>query len=89
MANDEQGSSQLPLAQRVRAAWLPGIGYHELMAAAFPPDRYPRAFARSGNGGPPGCAMAFGAALRRLGLRRDRRGSGLIGRPAPPPAALP
>ena len=59
-----------PLCDRIRAAWKPRIGYHELMRAAFPYDEYPLAWRYSHNGGPPVCAMAFGKALRKLGLMR-------------------
>lgn len=60
-----------PLTERMRENHRPGIGYHELMRLCFPEDRYPDAFRRSSNGGPPGCAMAFGQALRLLGWRRS------------------
>lgn len=41
--------------------------YHALMEAVFPPKQYTKAYERSVNGGPPGCAMSFGAAIRRMG----------------------
>jgi hypothetical protein len=40
--------------------------YFLTMLAVFPPAQYPNAWRYSSNGGPPGCAMAFGAALRKL-----------------------
>lgn len=59
-----------PIADRIRSAWKPRIGYHELMLAVFPVEQYPMAWRYSHNGGPPICAMAFGKALRKLGLMR-------------------
>jgi hypothetical protein len=41
--------------------------YHDLMRAVFPEDQYPRARRYRTGGGPPGCAMAFNAAIRRMG----------------------
>ena len=61
----------LPLKVRILAA-LAGratMPYGALLLAAFPPSQYPRAYRRSSNGGPPGCAIAFGRALRELGGR--------------------
>ena len=52
------------------------ITYHELMRRVFPENEYPKAYKGATKGGPPGCAMAFGAALREMGLSfnldRDR-----------------
>ncbi len=59
----------LPIVQRLAAAFKPGIKRMELMRAIFPESQFPRAWRPSGNGGPPGCAMAFGAALRKYGYR--------------------
>lgn len=56
-----------PIIQRIHDAYRPGIGYHELMDAVFPSDQFPNAFRGRTEGGPPGCAMAFGRALNRLG----------------------
>lgn len=42
------------------------MGYHELMRTVFPQSEYPRAYEYSANGGPPGCAMALGKAIRSL-----------------------
>jgi len=44
-----------------------GVCYYALLRATFPDDQYPRAMRPSSNGGPPGCAMAFGLALRKIG----------------------
>ncbi len=41
-----------------------------MLAAVFPEKEYPKAYRISNNGGPPGCAMAFGSALRRMGGHR-------------------
>ena len=49
----------------------PRVSYHDLMLLVFPPFMYPRAWKRSCNGGPPGCCIAFGKALRELGIRRN------------------
>lgn len=49
--------------------------YHDLMEKVFPPEQYPKAYERSVNGGPPGCAMTFGAAIRRMGGRSYGMGS--------------
>lgn len=61
---------RVPLCDRILAAWKPRIEYNELMRAVFPPEEYPLAWRYSHNGGPPVCAMAFGKALRKLGLMR-------------------
>lgn len=62
------------LTDRIRDHWRPGINYHELMDLVFPIESYPRAYQYATQGGPPGCAMAFGAGLRRCGLWRDTDG---------------
>ncbi len=64
------------LHKRIRLHWRPGIGYHELMRLVFPEREYPKAWRYSMNGGPPGCAMSFGKALRELGLGRYSGRSG-------------
>lgn len=46
-----------------------GLPYYALMSAVFPATEYPKAMRYSSHGGPPGCAMAFGKALRELGVR--------------------
>lgn len=63
----------LPLKERIRYWFGPGcLDYHALMDRCFPPAHFPRAHRCSSNGGPPGCAMAFGKAdyvLADIGLR--------------------
>lgn len=62
--------------KRIRNHYRAGIPYHELMMRVFPPEDFPRAHRVSANGGPPGCAMALGAAIRRMGGTRDlKRGT--------------
>lgn len=46
--------------------------YHGLLAKCFPPRIHAKAWRCSSNGGPPGCAMAFGAAVRRMGLQLEK-----------------
>ena len=59
-----------PLRERIRYYYGRRVTtYHGLLRACFPPDLHPRAWNTSTRGGPPGCARAFGSALRRLGLR--------------------
>lgn len=41
--------------------------YREILMRVFPPDHYPRAHRHPKDGGPPACAMALKAAVRRLG----------------------
>lgn len=60
-----------PIADRIRAAYRPGITYHQLFDAVFPEADYPIARRYRTDGGPPGAAMAFGAALRRMGANVD------------------
>jgi len=57
-----------PIEQRIRKAMRGRIQmpYHQLMQAVFPENAYPRAYNYATGGGPPGCAMAFNAALRRM-----------------------
>lgn len=55
-----------PIKARIRAAYYPGISYHELLELTFPPAEYPDAWHGRRDGGPPGCAMAFGRALREM-----------------------
>lgn len=59
------------IADRIRQNYTLGITYHELMRLVFPEDLYPNAYRYQSNGGPPGCAMAFGKALRKLNMSRD------------------
>ena len=52
--------------------------YYSLMVQCFPPDEYPKAWRYQSNGGPPGCAMAFGKALREMGCTTSGRLSGRV-----------
>ena len=67
----------LPIARRVREAMAGRLDapYYEILDLVFPENQFPRAFERSRNGGPPGCAMAFNQALRRMGGRWDGMGA--------------
>jgi hypothetical protein len=63
-----------PIKERIAAAMANGErDYYVVLEAVFPPALYPKAWRNSSNGGPPGCAMAFGRALRELGLMDFRR----------------
>lgn len=42
------------------------LEYEGLLYLVFPPGKYPNAYRHSSTGGPPGCAMALGRALRAL-----------------------
>lgn len=67
----------VPLKERIMSELRRRRGrmqYHELMRAVFPLDEYPRAFRCAVQGGPPGCAMALGRALRELGCRDSGMG---------------
>ncbi|NHR04406.1 hypothetical protein HA052_04275 [Chromobacterium haemolyticum] len=59
---------KVPLKDRIRVALASGerMTYHDLMLAVFPFDEYPKAYRYQSNGGPPGCAMVFGKALREM-----------------------
>lgn len=62
-----------PLTKRIARA-LAGKGsrnYHEVLREVFPRDLYPNAMRPSSHGGPPGCAMAFGRALRRMNISKS------------------
>lgn len=66
------------IQDRIRAALLKAGGsmcYYDLMRAVFPKEDYPDAFRFKTEGGPPGCAMAFGAALKRMGCYMVNRGA--------------
>jgi hypothetical protein len=59
----------MKLTERIQAELNKGNkNYWDVMRAVFPEDKYPKAFNHSANGGPHGCAMAFGSALSRMGL---------------------
>lgn len=66
----------VPIKDRIRAAMGERLQmqYHDLMQAVFPEADYPRAWRYQSNGGPPGCAMAFGRALREMGWSDSGRG---------------
>lgn len=67
-----------PLKQRIHDALAAGPRpYHAVLHEVFPDEQFPRAFRCSVNGGPPGCAMAFGRALREIGVyERTPAGAG-------------
>ncbi len=50
--------------------------YHDMLERVFPRSEYPDAWRYSSNGGPPGCAMTFGRALRMLGGSTSGMGGG-------------
>jgi hypothetical protein len=56
------------LEQRIvdACAGQAGVDYWTLLERVFPVEQYPRAYRYASQGGPPGVAMIFGAALRRL-----------------------
>jgi hypothetical protein len=60
----------IKIKDRILNNYHEGIPYYDLMVKVFPEDQYPRAFEGRISGGPPGCAMAFGKALREAGLYR-------------------
>jgi hypothetical protein len=70
----------IPIKDRIRAAMSDKtrMQYHDLMRAVFPEDQYPKAWRYQSNGGPPGCAMSFGNALRELGATVTGMGGGRI-----------
>jgi len=58
-----------PIKTRIREALTEAGGRMErvsLMHKVFPQDIYPKAWRYQTNGGPPGCTMAFGRAVREL-----------------------
>lgn len=48
--------------------------YNEVLRAVFPPKEFPNAWRYKAGGGPPGCAMAFGRALRELKVSTRYKG---------------
>jgi hypothetical protein len=66
-----------PIRERIRTAFggRTRMKYFDLMCDVFPPDEYPRAWRYSHNGGPPGCCMALGRALRKMGADVSGMGS--------------
>lgn len=68
---------RVPIKERILKA-LDGsyqMEYFKLMRLVFPPDQYPKATNYQSNGGPAGCCMAFGKALRELGGGNTGQGS--------------
>ena len=57
----------MKIKDRIKKYYTPGIERQDLMLLVFPRKEYPKAWNYSTNGGPPGCAMAFGRALREMG----------------------
>ncbi len=58
----------MKVKQRIQLHYDHGVrDYYDLLLAVFPEKDYPKSWGRSCNGGPPGCAMAFGKALREMG----------------------
>lgn len=51
------------------------MSYYRLMGELWPEEKYPKAWRRSINGGPPGVAMVLGATLGRM------HRAGVISRP--------
>lgn len=68
-----------PLKERIRAALSGGPrSYYAVMHDVFPEEQFPRAWRASVNGGPPGCAFAFGRALREMGVYESSKDKGRI-----------
>lgn len=66
-----------PIKERIAAALADGPrAYHAVLYEVFPEEHFPRAFRSATKGGPPGCAFAFGRALREMGIYDGGRGSG-------------
>lgn len=66
-----------PIKDRIRAALANGPkSYYDVMYEVFPEEYLPRAFRRAAKGGPPGCAFAFGRALREMGINDLNAGPG-------------
>lgn len=66
-----------PIKERIRAALADGPkSYYQTMNEVFPEDQFPRAFRKPTKGGPPGCAFAFGRALRQMGVWESSKEKG-------------
>lgn len=67
----------MSLPDRIDAA-LDGrlMSAHDLAMRLWPPDENPKAWRNKMGGGPPGCYMALGSALRRGGFRVTIEGPG-------------
>ncbi len=70
-------SKPAPIKDRIRAALKDGPkSYYATMYEVFPDDQFPRAYRSATKGGPPGCAFAFGRALRQMGVWESSRDRG-------------
>jgi len=70
-------SAAVPLQDRIVAAMngRTRAPYWEVLEICFPKTEDSNAWNYSSNGGPAGCQMAFGKALRKLGFYHMGRGS--------------
>jgi len=78
-------SKPKPIKERIADAMAgrSSMEYWELLRLVFPEDQFPKARNYQANGGPPGCAMAFGKALREMGylaLSGGGRGTRMVTR---------
>lgn len=82
-------SKPVSLKDRIRTALAKGpLTAWDLAREVFPPNLYPRAYRGAIKGGPPGCYMALGRAIREMGLYVRVNGCGPGNRIVyPPPAA--
>lgn len=59
--------TRMTLNERIMAALANGpVNRIRLRTIVFPPNEHPNAHRYQTNGGPPGCVMAIGKALKRL-----------------------
>lgn len=66
----------LPIKSRISAALAGGPrSYYAVLQEVFPTKDFPKAFRSASKGGPPGCAFAFGRALREMGIYDAGQGS--------------
>ena len=72
----KRAAKPVPICDRIRKAWdevgphlapRSARSYTKMLWLVFPEAEFPDALNYSSNGGPAGAAMAFGAALRRMG----------------------
>jgi len=79
---------RLPIKERIAKALADGPkDYWDVMFEVFPREQFPRAWRYRAGGGPPGCAMAFGRALRQMGIAdhgRDGTPHGILKMPDHP-----
>lgn len=66
MSTTSKKSLHRRILEAIKASGKLDVDYYEIMRAVWPPDKYPRAYRHSANGGPPGVAMVFGKALREM-----------------------